>query len=199
MTRGRVTPPALRFFLVLFLLIPFTFLLAPNLIAQGEGGEPPFAPPEPPALPLLSLAAAPITINQFPAPTTPLTVTITNLGTGPAQAINLQMDGGLLTLPISQTLGTLEAGQSLTTTLPLELIGYAIGDQSLLLTTDAISLTNPVQTVATLTLLEPTNPLAAPGLIGEEGQTEKGQEGTGPEFHLLQVQRPPPSPSKNYE
>jgi hypothetical protein len=193
MNRGRITPPALRFFLVLFLLLPFTFLLAPSLIAQGEGGEPPFTPPEPPALPLLSLAAAPVTINQFPAPTTPLTVTITNLGTGPAQAINLQMDGGLLTLPISQTLGTLEAGQSLTTTLPLELIGYTVGDQSLLLTTEAISLTNPVQTVATLTLLEPipTNPLAVSGLNGEDSQTEKGEEGTGPEFHLLQVQRPP--------
>jgi len=193
MNRGRITSPALRFFLVLFLLLPFTFLLAPNLIAQGEGGEPPLILSEPPALPLLSLAAAPVTINEFPTPTTPLTVTITNLGTGPAQEINLQMDGGLLTLPISQTLGTLEAGQSLTTTLPLELLGYTVGDQSLLLTTEAISLTNPVQTIATLTLLEPTttNPFAAPGLMGEDGQTEKGQEGTAPEFHLLQVQRPP--------
>lgn len=191
MLRGRTIQhiKCLLFFLTLIIL----FSLSYPLTAQGNDGEAPFPDPVPPALPILELAAAPLTISTFPAPTTPLTVTITNIGTGPAQEINLQMDGGLLTLPISQTLGTLEAGQSLTTTLPLELLGYTVGDQSLLLTTEAISLTNPVQTVATVTLLEPTatNPFAAPGLIGEDGQTEKGEEGTAPEFHLLQVQRPP--------
>jgi RHS repeat-associated protein len=43
MNRGRITPHALRFFLVLSLLLPFTFLLAPTLIAQGNP-EPPWNP-----------------------------------------------------------------------------------------------------------------------------------------------------------
>ncbi len=52
-----------RLFFVLFLLLPFSILLTPTLIAQGGGGELPFPPPEPPAIPMLSLAAAYQTFN----------------------------------------------------------------------------------------------------------------------------------------
>lgn len=153
MFRGRIMTPALR--ILFFLALVILFSLSQPLIAQGGEGEPPIIPLTPPELPFLSLAAAPVTVNEFPAPTTPLTVTLTNHGTGAAQGVTLQLDGGLLTLPISQTLGTIAMGQTITTTLPLELQGYTIGEHGLLLTSDAISLTNPIQIQASLTFLEP--------------------------------------------
>src|SRR5690606_36042165 len=112
---------------------------------------------------------------------------------GPAQDVTLYLDGGLLTLPVTQTVGLIELGQTITTTLALELQGYELGEHSLLLTSDAISLTNPVQTTAVLTLVEPTGNSAAFGQPEKsEGQAgdEKGTEDL-PAFHLLQVQRPP--------
>ncbi len=141
----------------------------------------------------MSLAAAPLTISEFPAPTTPITVTITNSGTGIAQDVTLQLDGGLLTLPISQTVGVIEIGQTITTTLPLDLLGYTVGEHSLLLTTDAISLTNPVQATTILTLPEPAANPAAFGATEQthnEGDSARGDTDV-PTFHLLQVQRPP--------
>lgn len=91
-------------------------------------------------------------------------------------------------------MGTLEAGQSLTTTLSLEFIGYEVGEHSLLLTSDAISLTNPVQTTAQLTLLEPvSNPGSLTGPEQNEGVmgVEKGDDTGLLQIHLLQAQQPP--------
>ncbi len=39
-TTHHATHHAPRYFLVLFLLLPFTILLAPTLTAQGDNGEP---------------------------------------------------------------------------------------------------------------------------------------------------------------
>ena len=39
MNRGRTMPYTLRFLLIIFLLLPFTILLTPTIIAQGGNGE----------------------------------------------------------------------------------------------------------------------------------------------------------------